>query len=198
MYWKRSVFRHFLLGLFFLFLQTATPLAKEKNNFPGGDFTLQSYNGEVTLSHLQGRVVLLFFGYTSCPNICPVSLNTIAHTFNMMHPTELKQLQAIFISLDPGRDTLELLKDYVGYFHPQIIGATDKVKHVKQITAQYGVKWTRKELSNSALGYSIAHSSDIYLLDKKGKFSQTIPHDVDPKILYAKLQNLMTGDIIAD
>ncbi|MCP4295550.1 MAG: SCO family protein, partial [Proteobacteria bacterium] len=135
MYWKRSTFRVLLL-LALVFSHPLIPSlsANSVKEIEGGDFTLQSKMGPVTLSELRGKVVLLFFGYTSCPNVCPVSLNTMTLTFNKMTPLELEGVQALFISLDPDRDTLEMLKTYVEYFHPKILGVTAKMEQVKKVT----------------------------------------------------------------
>ena len=98
------------------------------NKISGGDFTLQSSEGPLSLSELRGSVVLIFFGYTAFPSVCPISLATISHAFNKMNQNDLKRTKALFISLDPERDTVKILKQYTGYFHKNIVGLTDNIE----------------------------------------------------------------------
>ncbi len=84
----------------------------------GGDFTLQSVAGPVSLKDLHGKVVLLYFGYTKCPDVCPTSLSFMTQALNEMTDDELAKVQGVFVSVDPKRDTVESLKEYVEYFHP--------------------------------------------------------------------------------
>ena len=90
----------------------------------GGDFTLQSATGPVTLKDYRGKVVLLYFGYTYCPDICPTSLTATAQALGQLAPAELARVQTLFVSVDPERDTPARLKDYGAFFHPSIIGVT--------------------------------------------------------------------------
>ncbi len=139
----------------------------------GGDFTLRSSNGPVALEQFRGKVVLLFFGYTSCPDICPTTLAVLSNVFSKLEARELDKINALFISLDPERDNLELLEKYAGYFHPNIIGATDSVEVLNQVTEQYGVAYERKEKAGSPLGYVISHTLDVLVVDREGKLLDT-------------------------
>ena len=156
-----------------------------------GDFTLSSPDGPLSLSDLRGKVVLIFFGYTSCPDVCPVSLARIEACFSKLSPDELAQVRALFITLDPERDTLDRLQKYTGYFHPNIIGLREDVETIKSVTNRYGVKFSKTSTPGSGLGYSISHSTDIILLDRHGKMVESIPHDSDPAYLRGRIRDLL-------
>lgn len=159
----------------------------------GGDFTLNSSDGPLSLDELRGKVVLLFFGYTSCPDVCPLSLSTIEGVFSKMTPEELKRVQALFVSLDPERDTLERLKKYTGYFHPNIIGATEKLEVVAEVAEQYGVGYEKKLVADSALGYVIYHSADIFVIGPDGKPRETFPHNARTRPLLNRIRGLLSA-----
>ena len=155
------------------------------------DFTLDSPEGALSLKDLRGKVVLLFFGFTSCADVCPISLATISHAFSYLNDNELKMSRSLFISLDPERDTLERLKKYTGYFHPNIIGVTGTMKELSMVTDIYGVKFEKKESPDSALGYVIYHSSKIFVIDPQGQLRKTFPHNIDVQLLVQQIRSLL-------
>ncbi len=132
----------------------------------GGEFTLQSFDGPVTLEQLHGKIVLLFFGFTSCVDICPTTLAMLSNVFSRLTADELENVIALFISLDPDWDTPELLKKYTSYFHANIIGATAEIEVLNRLVADYGVAYERKEAPGSARGYEIFHTPDILVVDQ--------------------------------
>ena len=139
----------------------------------GGDFTLQSFDGPVSLNEMGGKVVLIFFGFTSCVDICPTTLAVLSNVFRRLSDDELDDVIALFISLDPERDSPEVLKKYTDYFHPKIVGVTENEKILRQVTANYGVDFERRETSDSALGYVIYHTPDILVVDRQGRLLET-------------------------
>jgi len=194
----------FKLGLFLLlplplliFSEFVTCLAAHEssisgtNGIQGGDFTLRSAEGSLSLKDLRGSVVLIFFGYTSCPNVCPISLVTISNVFSQMSPDELKRTKALFISLDPEKDNLEILKQYTDYFHPNIVGLTDDIKTLTKVAKQYGVKYKKTLVPDSALGYVISHSDDIFVVGPDGKQQKTFPHDTNTVPLLTQIKRLL-------
>ena len=94
-----------------------------------------------------------------------------------MLPADLKRTKALFISLDPERDDVEVLKQYTGYFHPNIVGLTENITVLTEVAKQYGIKYERTIAQDSALGYLITHSSDIFVVGLDGKLRRTFPHD---------------------
>jgi len=156
----------------------------------GGDFTLQSFSGPVSLNALRGKVVALFFGYTRCPDVCPMSLGYLGLAFNELSPDERVQVQGLFVSVDPERDTLDRLKDYGEYFHPRILGITGEPAEVSEIAGRYGAGYRKVEQELTA-GYTIDHTADIYLIDRQGRLRQSISHGTPPGRILDGIRELL-------
>lgn len=154
----------------------------------GGDFTLQSADGPFTLSAHPGKLSVIYFGYTQCPDVCPTSLAVMAHGFKQLPEGQLKQLQGILISVDPERDTLPHLKSYTQFFHPQIVGLTDTPETILALSRKYGAFYQKAETANSAMGYTVDHSSVFYLVNDKGEVLETVNHSASPDALLAALK----------
>ena len=134
----------------------------------GGDFVLPSTrDAPLDTRQLRGKVVLLNFGFASCPDVCPTVLARLRQVINELGP-DAASAQVVFVSFDPERDSLDLLKGYVAHFHPDIIGATGSAAQIADVGKQYGVVYM-KEDTGSAAGYGFAHSDYIYLLDTEGR-----------------------------
>jgi protein SCO1/2 len=159
----------------------------------GGDFTLDGPNGPVSLSDMRGKVVLIFFGYTACPDVCPVSLARINACFKVMDEKELERVRAFFITLDPEHDTTERLQQYTGYLHPNIIGLRDDVEGINKVTALYGIEYSKTPMPDSALGYSISHPTDILILDPQGRVVESVPHDSKSKYLLSRIREILNA-----
>lgn len=158
----------------------------------GGDFTLSSPDGSLSLHDLRGKVVLMFFGYTSCPDICPTTLAVVSKVFANMTAAELQNVTALFVSLDPDRDTPELLNKYTQYFHPNIVGVTDRLEVMQKIMSDYGVRYERKERPDSPLGYVISHTPDILVVDRDGRLQkQRIPPNTKVRDITAYVRSLL-------
>lgn len=145
----------------------------------GGDFTLQSADGPVSLKDLRGKVVLLYFGYTFCPDVCPTSLALIAEALKQLTPAEQEKVQVVFVSVDPERDTPQKLKQYVAFFRPGTLGLTGTPEEIAQVAKQYGAVY-RKQTVTSAAGYVIDHSSYTYILSPDGKLRGKLLHAAAP------------------
>lgn len=142
----------------------------------GGDFTLHGAEGPVALRDLRGRVVLLYFGYTWCPDICPTNLAILALALRSLTPEELAAVQVIFVSVDPARDTLSRLAEYTAYFHPSMLGLTGSDAEVATVAGLYGAAYRRVEQPDSAMGYAVDHSAYTYLIDPDGRLVETLDH----------------------
>lgn len=188
MFWQSSITRALLFGAA---LALSAGAAVAASAATGGDFTLDGPDGPVSLSDLQGKAVLIFFGYTSCPDVCPISLARINACFSAMDEEELDRVQALFITLDPERDTAETLEKYTSYFHPKIIGLRGEVEDIDAVTAQYGITYSKDLMPGSAFGYSISHPTDILLLDGSGEVVETVPHDAKSRELLARIRSLL-------
>ena len=159
----------------------------------GGDFTLHSVTGPVSLEQFRGKVAVLYFGYTWCPDICPTSLAMISAALRQLTPAELASVQTMFISVDPKRDTLERLASYAQYFHPTILGVTGTPEEVATVAKLYGAGY-RKVEQDSATNYVVDHTADIYVIDQQGKLFRTLPHGTPPAEILAVLRELLHGD----
>jgi len=146
----------------------------------GGDFVLQSANGPVSLQDFRGKVILLFFGYTNCPDICPLTLTNWAIAFENLTDREMADVRGLFVSVDPGRDTAEVLKNYTEYFSPYITGVTGTHEKLKKITAMYRSEY---ELENDGKGkdYLVDHMSFVYVIDRQGKVHDLLTSDSTPE-----------------
>ncbi len=142
----------------------------------GGDFTLYGKDGAVNLADYRGKVVAIYFGYTQCPDVCPTNLAFMGAGLKQLSTKELENVQGIFISVDPGRDTPEILADYTKYFHPKIIGISGTPEMIDPIVAAYGAYYEKVSYSNSAMMYGISHTSETYIVGKSGKLSAILPH----------------------
>jgi len=167
-------------------------LAPPENNakYPGmgGDFTLQSAQGPVSLHQFRGQVVLLYFGYTSCPDVCPASLGALASALKQTSPEERAQLQPLFISVDPERDSLEKLAQYAAYFYPGMLGLTGQPEYLKQLAQRYGAYFRKAPVENSALGYAVDHSATIFIVDKNGQLADMIHNSHSPRQILKQLR----------
>ena len=157
----------------------------------GGDFTLTSASGTTSLADFRGQVVALYIGYASCPDVCPTSLAVMAQALKDLNPAELEQIQPLFISVDPERDTPQRLAEYSHFFHPKMLGLTGNREQIDQIVNQYGAFYRIVDLKDSAMGYAVDHSSRIYLINKQGQLSQTLMHGSMPNELVTYLRQLL-------
>lgn len=146
----------------------------------GGDFTLQSARGEVSLKDYRGKLVLLYFGYTFCPDICPTSLAATSEGLKQLKPEELAQVAMIFVSVDPKRDTPDRLKEYVEFFHPAIVGVTGTAESIAEIAKRYGVFYAEQKVETAGGGYVVDHSADTFIVAPDGQLVGKIAHATPP------------------
>jgi protein SCO1 len=142
----------------------------------GGDFTLQSAGGPVSLKDFRGKVVLVYFGYTYCPDICPTSLAATSEGLKQLTPDELARVAMIFVSVDPKRDTPARLKEYVEFFHPSIVGVTGTPENIAEIAKRYAVFYAEQKVETAGEGYVVDHSADTYVIAADGKLVAKIAH----------------------
>lgn len=154
---------------------------RSANDMParGGDFTLQSADGPVALADLRGQVVLIYFGYASCPDVCPTSLALTAQGLALLSPGELQRVRVLFVSLDPARDTPQKLKEYTAHFHPGITGVTGTPEAVAEVARNYGAAF-RLQKVESAAGYVVDHTSFTSVVAPDGRLVERLPHGALP------------------
>jgi len=142
---------------------------------PVTDFTLQTANNEVfRLSDQKEKIVLLFFGYTSCPDVCPVTLATFKQVYDNLGENSQK-VRFVMITADPDRDTPDKVAEYVTRFNSEFIGLSGDMKVLDSIWKELGV-FVEKQDSGSAAGYLVSHTSSVYVLDPNGSLLMTFPY----------------------
>lgn len=163
-----------------LLLQFSSPLfaKQDKTNSQstiGGDFTLTDHNNKrFELEQLRGKLVILFFGYTYCPDICPTELATMAKLLKLLGEDSDK-VSPLFISVDPDRDTPEKLKNYVPFYSPHLIGLTGTNDEIAKVTKAYRVQTKIHSKKENSDYYLVDHSANLYVINDQGKLIHLIP-----------------------
>ena len=162
----------------------------------GGEFTLQGLDGDVSLSDFRGKVVMLYFGFTHCQEVCPLSMAVIRNTLLKMEPQELAQTQVIMVSFDPERDTLEALDEYGKEYHANIIGVTGSEQQIEDVINDYGAfyRLDSSELTEAEQNdqdYAFRHSSRYYIIDQQGELVDAMRHSSTANELVAKIRTLI-------
>jgi protein SCO1/2 len=134
----------------------------------GTDFELTASGGtRISLKDYRGKIVIVFFGYTSCPDVCPTGLSTLKQVINKLGK-DSEQLQVLLITVDPERDSAERLREYVTYFHPDFVGLTGTQNEIARVAKKYLTEF-RKEPPSPGGSYQVNHSAFFYLLDRQGR-----------------------------
>lgn len=138
-------------------------------------FTLVDQDGRtVTDAQFRGKWLLVFFGYTHCPDICPATLGDIAAAFDELDPAKREKIRALFITIDPERDTPQVMKDYIDAFKDQpIVGLSGTPQQVAAVVAAYRIRV--KRIPSNGGDYAMSHPSGIYILDPEGHFVRVVP-----------------------
>lgn len=157
----------------------------------GGDFTLTAQEGQsYTLSEHQGEVRLLFFGFTHCPDICPTTLLELKKVYAQLGSAG-EEVTTLFVSIDPERDTPELLGDYLGSFDLPVVGLTGSVEEVQQVVNAYA-GWFEKVDLDSAAVYTMDHSTRSYLIDREGKVRYIFSYEDGPERIAYIVRKLLS------
>lgn len=159
---------------------------------PGGPFTLVNQDGRpVDQSALNGKWSVVFFGYTFCPDFCPTTLTTLGKAMDQLGP-QAKDVQVVFVTIDPERDTPAAMKSYISsrVFPKNIIGLTGTPAQIAQVAKAYGVYY-QKEGSGST--YSMDHSTALYLMDPQGRFHGVIADGLTPQQDATQIAEAMRG-----
>jgi protein SCO1/2 len=154
------------------------------------DFKLTDHNGRVrTLADFKGKIVAMFFGYTHCPDVCPTTLSDFAAALKLMGP-QAEQVQVIFVTLDPQRDTPQLLKQYVPAFNPGFLGMFTDAESLKQIAKEYKVVYQKTSVKGPD-DYLIDHSAGTYVYDQQGRLRLLVPYGSSPDAIAQDLKTLL-------
>ena len=157
----------------------------------GGDFSLTSADGPFQLKDYRGKVVLIYFGYTFCSDICPTNLALMSQALNGMTDDELTQVQGLFVSVDPERDKVATLKKYAQHFHETMLGVTGSPAELAEIAKRYGAAY-RKVEGESEGGYLVDHSSNTYVIAPDGSLHAILPHATPAQEILEVTRKLLT------
>ena len=156
----------------------------------GGPFELVDQHGDtVTEADLKGHPTAIFFGYTFCPDVCPTTLFEMSNYLEELG-TDANKLKVYFVSVDPERDTQDVLSEYLQAFDPRISGLTGSREQVDQIVKAYRV-FARKVESETGGPYLMDHTATVYLLDDDGAFTSTLAYQEPAETAIKKLRNLI-------
>lgn len=166
-----------------VFSTNETDPSKQRAAFlKGGDFKMTRDGGAFQLSDLKGQVVLLYFGFTSCPDVCPTGLSVIKSAMNILGD-QAKEVKVVFITLDPGYDNEERLREYLSFFDKDFIGLSGTADELRSVAKQYGVYYKKVDSESSSLGYTVDHSAHFFIIDKTGELAYVLAHNVDSQTL---------------
>ncbi len=156
----------------------SAPPAPELPVLPiGGDFELTNHDGQpFALQSLRGKVVLIFFGYSSCPDACPTTLSKLSSVARKLGDDKAK-IQALYISVDPDRDTPPVLKADMENFSIGALGLTGKKDDIDKVVKQYAAAYEIVPTPESAAKYTISHTTSVYALDPQGRVRMTFPYE---------------------
>jgi len=156
----------------------------------GGPFELVDQNGRpVSDTDLRGKWLLVYFGYTHCPDACPTALNNIALTFRALGAPLRREIRPVFITIDPARDTPQVMKDYAAAFDVPILALTGSAAAVAQAAKAYRVYYEKHPEADG--DYSLDHTSLIYVMDPKGRFAASLASEDTPAQMAGRLKELV-------
>ena len=167
---------------------------QQNNGLMGGPIELPSTRGDFSLTQLeQDQVAVVTFGYTYCPDVCPMNQAVKKQALAELTEEQRARVVPLMISVDPERDSLERLEEYTGFFGDSFIGATGSQQQLEELAERYGVIWRRVEAENSAMGYTIDHSSSLYVVDRDGKILERVLYSSNAAGLVSALRTALDG-----
>lgn len=157
----------------------------------GGAFALTDQNGiRRSQTDFAGRPMLIYFGFTYCPDVCPTALDIMGGALDALQQRDAiayERLQPVFISVDPARDTPPVLRDYLAYFHPRLSGLTGSQADIDAIKSAFKIYAARGAAEDENGNYNVDHSSFFYLMDENNRYLAHFDHAITPEILAEKL-----------
>ncbi len=180
----RRRWRAALAGLLLMACAEAAPTT-------GGDFTLTDHHrARFELTALRGKVVVLFFGYTMCPDVCPTTLSKLSTVVSRLGPDGAR-VKTLYVTVDPERDTPEVLKADLELFSLDALGLTGTREEIDQVVAMYGASYKIVPTPESAGKYAVTHSTSLYVLDGDGKVRLTFPYEATADEIVAGIRSIL-------
>ena len=156
----------------------------------GADFVLQSADGPIDSKTLRGKVLLVYFGYTNCPDICPASLAAGGQALKALKAEERTKVKLLMISVDPERDTVQHLKEYTAFFHPEMQGATGTPQEIAALAKAFGAGYM-KQPAKADGSYAVDHTTSTYVIAPDGKLAQVIELGASTDTIVAAVRKLL-------
>lgn len=158
----------------------------------GGDFSLATGAGDVKLSDFRGKALVLYFGFASCPDVCPMALSYLNGVLNKFEKRD--EVQVLFVSVDYKRDTPDSVSQYASFFNKDFVGATGTKEQIDEAAKKYGVYYKFIEMEDSELGYTVDHTSRFFIIDKKGNLQRVVRSEEDPAVFRTQLTEVLEMD----
>lgn len=159
----------------------------------GRELALTGHDGKpYSLASFKGRAVILFFGYTQCPDVCPVTMGALRELMTTLG-ADAQRIQVLFVTVDPERDTPQLLAQYVPAFHPSFLGLYGDAAATAKVAAEFKVFY-RKQQGNNATTYTVDHTAGSYVLDASGRLRLYFRHGETPERMAQDLKRLLAGE----
>lgn len=158
----------------------------------GGDFDLPDHTGKITrLADFRNKVVIVFFGFTNCPDVCPTTLSTLAEIMKRLGP-DAAALQVLMIAVDPERDSRDIMSRYVPSFDPRFIGLVPSEEQLKRVAERFKVVYIRNK-PNAAGFYSVDHTAATFVFDRENRVRLYVPHEMGIDDRIEDLRKLLAG-----
>ena len=171
------------------FSNNLVQVIERQDSLPGGHFVLKDQNNQIFDSAASQKLMLIYFGFTYCPDVCPTTLIKVSDIIDRLKE-DSKEINSIFITVDPERDTPEILSDYVSAFHQDIIGLTGTKGEIEKVTEDWGVYY-QKEILDGEEDYTMNHLDIIFLANANGEFIDYFPPKIQSVLIVEKIRNIL-------
>ncbi len=160
--------------------------------YEGLSFSLQSDKGSISLKDFRDKWVLIYVGYTFCPDVCPTNLGSLSQAYQKLSEQEKSKLQILFVSVDPDRDTPDRMAEYSKYFEMNMLGLTGKIEQLDLLVKSLGAAY--KTNKHEGKHYSVDHSAYTYVISPQGKLTEQIPHGTTAQQFLEKIQQIINNN----
>ena len=171
---------------------TTVQKIENQDALPGGHFTLKKQDGTVFDSKTSNKLMLIYFGFTYCPDVCPTTLIKMADVIDRLG-VDSDSVNSIFISIDPERDKEEVIKDYVSAFHDKIIGLTGSEEQISGVAEDWGVYYQKEDIEGSE-DYTVNHLDIIFLANANGEYVDFFPPKIQSALIVEKVRNIINNN----
>ena len=171
---------------------TTVQKIENQDALPGGHFILKKQDGTVFDSKISNKLMLIYFGFTYCPDVCPTTLIKMADVIDRLGE-DSDNINSIFISIDPERDKEEVIKDYVNAFHDEIIGLTGSEEQISNVAKDWGVYYQKEDIEGSE-DYTVNHLDIIFLANANGEYVDFFPPKIQSALIAEKVRNIINNN----